>query len=111
MAVQDELWFGGGARREIQQQRISGACLAVRDELGRSVVTRLPGRPAGSGATDRNPRVIAGKIGEFAGIVGAGNDMADPAAGKAVEKIVSRQQCRRGDNDSAEFHRRQHAFP
>jgi hypothetical protein len=51
------------------------------------------------------------RVGEFAGVVGAGDDMADLATREAVDEIIAVQQSRRRDDYGAQFHRRQHAFP
>jgi hypothetical protein len=111
VAVQYQLGLGGRAGGEIEQQRITRSRLAVRRELRRRLVGRLPGVPPRGRAADGNARVVARQIGKFSGLVGAGPDLADPAAIEPVDEIVAVQQGGRGDDDRTQFHRRQHAFP
>jgi hypothetical protein len=111
VAVQDELGLGRRAGGEIEQQRIARPGLAVRHELRRRLVGRLPGKPARRRPADDDARVVAWQIGEFSGIVGAGHDMPHTAAREAVVEIIAVQQGRRWNDHGAELHRRQHAFP
>ena len=69
-----------GAKKQLQ------AC-----ECWRRVVTRFPAMPAGGCPADGDPRVVASEVGEFAGVVGAGDDMADLAAREAIDEIVAVQ--------------------
>ena len=91
MAVEDQLRLGRRARGEIEQQGVARPGLAVGDELRRRVVPGLPAVPARRGPADRDPGVVAGQVGEFGGVLGGGDDMADPAAGEAVGEIVAVQ--------------------
>ncbi len=89
--MQDELWLRRGARGEIEQQRVVGAGFAVGDKRRGRAMSRLPPGPARHRSADGNPAPRAGETGEFVGLAGAGDDVADATAGKAVDEIVAAQ--------------------
>ena len=111
VAVQDQLRLAGGAGGEIEQQRIGRPGLAVRHECGRRRIGVLVVLPARRRAADDDPRVVAGEVVELGGIRGAGDHVAHPAAGEAVEQVVAGQQRGRRHDHRAELHRRQHRLP
>ena len=110
VTVQDELRRRRGAGGEIKQQRIVGARFTIGSELRRRMIplfVRNPARRVGAKViADHDPRIVSGQVCEFRRGVGAGDDMADAAARKAIGKIVAGQQRRGRHDDRAELHRR-----
>ena len=113
MAVPHQLGLGGGARGEIEQERIVGVGRTVRRELGRpfvGIAERLPA--VDRRRTRRDERdAVARQAGALGDLVLVGHDHARTAALDAVGQLLAGEQRRRRDHDDAQLHGRQHDLP
>src|SRR5690349_24233670 len=80
MRVDDELWLGCRARREIQQHRVAAVCGLAGRERRICVPGRIVSVPSCWCITDGNPRVGATHSVELGRIDRAGDDMTNMAA-------------------------------
>ncbi len=111
VGVLDEFGPGGGARGEVEHQRVVGPGRGVGREVGGGAVRLLQRQPALRGRTGRDARVGAGDLGELSGVLRARDDMPDPAAVDAVAQVGRAEQRGGRDDDRAQFHRRERGDP
>ena len=111
VGVQHQLGLGGGARGEVQQQRVVDAGHAVRGEDVGLCRSLLEGLPARGRATHGDAPEIARQVLELVGVRLADHHMPDLAALDAVDEVFGGQQRGRGDHHRAELDRGEHGLP
>ncbi len=111
VGVLDQLGVGGGARGEVEHQRVVGQGRRVRRELRGGGVRVRVGPPALDGAADRDPGVRPGHLVELGRVLGAHDHLPDPAAGDTVAQVGGAEQRGGGDDDGAQFHRGERRLP
>ncbi len=109
--VLDELGLAGGARGEVQQQRVVGVSGVGRLEVGGGVHRGGEVGPALRGAAHGDALVVAGDGGETLGQLVAGDHVLDAAARDAVPQVALREQGGGRDDHRTELDHGQHHVP
>ena len=114
VGVRDELRLRGGARGEVEQQRVAGPGGAAGPELsrpGERVRVRVPSGRRAPLRADRDPGPLARHRAELRQLGRVGDDVPDLASRDAVDEVGRLQQRRRRDDHRPELHRGQDDFP
>ena len=111
LRVPDQLGLGSGARREVEQERVARQRHPVRRELLRAQRRVGVAVPAVGVAPDHDPGPRAGDAGELRRLGLLGHHVPHVAPRHPVFQVGRLQQRRRGDDDRAQLHRRQHHLP
>ena len=108
----DQLGLRGRAGGEVEQQRVGGLRRRRRARTSRRRRRRRRSRASPSTAPPtRDPRVVAGHVGELGRVGRRRDDVARVAALDAVAQVGGAEQRRRRDDHRAELHRGQHRLP
>jgi hypothetical protein len=110
MAVQHHLRLRRGVGREIEEQRVRGAGLALGRVLVGTIVGVLEAVPARR-AADRDPGVGSGETREARHKLGRHDHVTDAAALEAVLKVRFREKRGGGNDDGAQLHEAEHRLP
>jgi hypothetical protein len=111
VGVFDQLRLGGGARGEVEQERVAGPGHRIRRENRRSGIGVYIGQPAVDRRTDRDPGVIALDAIEDRRDRGGDDDVLGPAAVEPVPHVGRAEQRRRRDDHRTQLHRGEDRLP